>query len=672
MPAQLPIQGILCVDDSTTALSRLREQISSCLGETSNCIVEGATTGQEALARLHALQASGVQVALIISDQTMPGMAGDELLIEVHRRYPQILTILLTGQASAAAVGNAVNHANLYRYIAKPWETTDLCLTIHEALRRYQQELRLAEQNQALREVNRALADLNASLEDKVAERTAALQATNAQLKAAKETAEAANQTKSAFLASMSHELRTPLNAILGFSQLLSRDPDLGPTQREHLAFINRSGEHLLNLINDVLEMSKIEAGKMVLNLDTIDLPGLLNELHAMFYLKASAQGLRLILETAADLPKWIEADGGKLRQILINLLSNAVKFTEQGWVRLQVLPVARAQRSGSLTHTRLRFAVEDTGPGIAPAELAQIFDAFVQSETGRRAQTGTGLGLSISYQLVKLMGGELAVDSTVGQGTRFQFEILIQERPVPVSQPSSQHIIGLLPDQPRYRILVVDDGADSRRLLSHLLGAVGFDIQTAEHGQDAIARWQTWQPHLILMDWHMPVMDGRETTQAIRRRSPHTPVIIALSASTFDQTRDEILSAGCDDLIQKPFSDQILLAIIGKHLDIQYRYAALIPDSPADLMRTAPPEATMARSPVCTETLAAALPLPWLAQFYTAVERLDSEACTALIQQLPAQQSELAKSLTHLVHDFRFDILMELTSTRTPELTDC
>jgi CheY-like chemotaxis protein/nitrogen-specific signal transduction histidine kinase len=479
----------------------------------------------------------------------------------------------------------------------------------------------------------------------------------SAQLQAAMKAAEAASHAKSTFLANMSHELRTPLNAILGFSQILSESPTLTQTQKEHLAIINRSGEHLLNLINDVLEMSKIEAGKMTLNLDTVALPDLLKEIQAMLKMKAEAKGLQLILEPTEPLPGVIEVDASKLRQILINLLGNAIKFTDQGQIVLRVA----FDRQASHQASRLHFEVEDTGPGIAPAELAQIFEAFFQSESGRRSRTGSGLGLSISYQLVKLMGGELKVNSTVGQGTRFHFEILIQERPVPVSQPPCRRVIGLLPDQPRYRILVVDDGAESRLLLSHLLGAVGFEIQTAEHGQDAIARWQTWQPHLILMDWHMPV--GRETTQSIRRRSPHTPVIIALSASTLDHSRDDIHSAGCDDLLLKPFNPQLLLETIGRYLAVEYRYEALTPALPAGLGRAAIPETATAQSPICAEALAIALPLPWLAQLHATAERLDSGGCIELIQQLPADHSELATGLLNLIHDFRFDILLELTA---------
>ncbi|MEO1591708.1 MAG: response regulator [Cyanobacteria bacterium J06632_22] len=653
--------GIICVDDEGVVLESLKEQLKRSLPPDQNCLIEVADTGEEALDIIEELQEDNIDVALVISDQIMPGMKGDELLVQIHGRYPEILKILLTGQANAEAVGHAVNEANLYRYIAKPWDEVDLALTVTEALRRYQQELRLAAQNQELRQVNRELAELNTSLEDKVRDRTLALEQANVQLQEAKTAAEAANHSKSAFLASMSHELRTPLNAILGFSQILCKDATLNADQQSQLAIINRSGEHLLHLINDVLEMSKIEAGKMTLNVDTVQLPDLLDDLQAMLGLKAQAKGIGLVVERGRALPDYVEADPNKLRQILINLLGNAVKFTQRGQVRLAVtcVPAVGEQQ-------RFTFSVEDTGAGIAADELNRVFEAFTQTETGRRSHKGTGLGLAISYRLVQLMGGMLSVDSTVGQGSRFWFEI-----PLRVMQPSQlpeseATVVALAAGQPAYRVLVVDDVADLRLLLTRILGSVGFEVREAENGEGAIATWQTWQPHLILMDLQMPIMDGETATRRIRalektQADRLVPKIIAVSAGVFDESRQSVLAAGCDALLLKPFTEADLFRTIADYLPVRYRY-----ESPTDaLVKAAASVANTVTAPGnMQETLTilqSTMPSAWIADFYQSVSALDSERCLGLLEQLPDELAGVRQSLCEQISDFRFDILIEL-----------
>ena len=331
---------------------------------------------------------------------------------------------------------------------------------------------------------------------------------------AAAEAAEQANRAKSAFLANMSHELRTPLNAILGFSQLMDRDKGLADQQRENLRVIGRSGEHLLGLINDVLEMSKIEAGQTVLNEESFDLYRLLDGLEEMFKLRAIDKGLGLVFERVPEVPRYVRADGGKLRQVLMNLLSNAIKFTREGGVTLRaggerVSEVDSGKKAGS--EVLLVFEVEDTGMGIALDEVEMLFEAFAQTASGRGTQEGTGLGLPISKQFVQLMGGEIVVSSFVDKGSIFKFHIPA----VPVdaaevkTEGPTRKVVGLAPDQPTYRILVVEDQLENRMLMVNLLRPLGFEVREAVNGQEGIEVWQEWKPHLVWMG-HADAGDGR------------------------------------------------------------------------------------------------------------------------------------------------------------------
>ncbi len=603
------------------------------------------------------------------------------------------------------------------------------------------------------------------TLEEKVQERTQELQQqirdrahAEESLQQAKEAAEIANRAKSEFLSKMSHELRTPLNAILGFTQVLTRDPALTRHQRKFIEIISRSGEYLLSLINDVLEMSRIEAGQISLNPVSIDLYRLLDSLTEMLQLKAESNGLRLTCDRSSDLPRFVTADESKLRQVLINLLGNAIKFTQQGHVTLRVSLVSlegEGLQVGSRVESRevnpphsprrpflstLHFQVEDTGPGIAPEEMDLLFQAFSQTETGRKSQQGSGLGLAISKQFVQLMGGQIGVQSIVGKGSTFWFTVPITLSS-PVTLQATPRVVGLAPNQPTYRILIVENSWESRQLMLKLLSLPGLDVKEAVDGAEAIEKWQTWQPHLIWMDMQMPVLDGFQATQQIRdyemaidtattmavnhghsarlsgrdsgsdcssAAQPSTAqnrdniahsdahsndnsddnsdnssdnngqvhhthelptngkaqktIIIALTASAFEDDRLRSLAAGCDDFVRKPFSEGLLFEKMAEHLGIQLLYDAGAQEHPDNS-----PEPTASEAPLSLPELAAHLddmPQDWLSELQTATTRLDTESVLQLLNHIPPQHSPIAHVITDWVNNFRFDKIIELLSS--------
>lgn len=387
----------------------------------------------------------------------------------------------------------------------------------------------------------------------------------------AKEAAETANRSKSAFLANMSHEIRTPMNAILGFTQLLQRDLQLSHAQREQVDTIGRSGEHLLALINDILEMSKIEAGRTTCTPVAFDLYDLLRDMEMMFRVRTDSKRLSLEVSLARDVPRLVITDQGKLRQILINLLGNAVKFTQTGGIVLRV-----TARHSDNAHYRLRLDVDDTGPGIGAEDLGKLFKYFEQTATGLQTGGGTGLGLAISREFARLMGGDITVQSAVGQGSTFRVEIDVEETGTIGNEDrlSARQVLCLQPGQHSFRILAVDDKPENRLVLTTFLTQVGFQVQEASNGVEAVRGFAEWQPHLILMDMRMPVMDGYEATRQIRASELGQQIIIfATTASAFDEMRQEVMATGVDDFIAKPFRIDEVLEKIGRHLHIEYQY---------------------------------------------------------------------------------------------------
>ncbi|GET41123.1 PAS domain S-box protein [Microseira wollei] len=499
-------------------------------------------------------------------------------------------------------------------------------------------------------------------------------------LKQAKEAADKANRAKSEFLANMSHELRTPLNAILGFTQLLSRDPSLHTEQKEQINIITKSGEHLLNLINSILQMSKIEVGRVSLEPNPFDLHHLIETIEDMLQLQAQKKGLQLIFDQDPNLPRYLKTDESKLRQVLLNLLGNAIKFTKEGGVTLRVKseqsstgvsPVGDLENVSitnyqlPITHCRLYFEIEDTGPGIAEAEMDNLFKPFAQTETGRRSQEGTGLGLPISRQFIQLMHGDITVNSKVGEGTIFKFDIAVDLATSSEIQATQEtkRVISLEPNQPEYRILVVDDRMESRLFLVKMLTSIGFSVCEAENGLQAVDIWSMWEPHLILMDMRMPVMDGYEATKRIKTHlKGQATVIIALTASAFDEERSVILSAGCDDFVAKPFREQVILDKMTQYLGVRYVYEQQHSSTPSngELPSTTPAGNTHSSFVLQPESFQL-MPPEWVKELYDAACSIDNELIFCLIEQIPSESAPLKHAIADLVNNFRCDQIIDL-----------
>ena len=466
------------------------------------------------------------------------------------------------------------------------------------------------------------------------------------ELRIAKEAAEAASVAKGAFLANMSHEIRTPMNAILGFAQLMRQDPTLSSHQREQLDIINSSGEHLLALVNDVLEMSRIEAGRTTVSLGIVDLWTMLNELKLLFTLRADSKGLGLEVQGLDDLPHFVVTDGNKLRQVLVNLIGNAIKFTEHGDVTIRV----ETRKNGSTPQIKLHVSVEDTGPGIPPEDMDNLFHYFERGAASANAESGTGLGLAISQEFVRSLGGEISVSSQVGRGSVFTFEIPVAETSEASQGVVGRRVVGLAPEQPRYRILIADDAADNRDLLLQMLGPIGFDLRTAADGLAALEEFRSWHPHLILLDMRMPVMDGYEVIRQMRRKpAGRRAKIIVVSASAFSEIRQEVLLAGADDFVSKPVERAELLDKIAACLNVKYLYE----EGPVEPEpQTAPDVAAIA-----------ALKPELVERLRQAATRADFDEVLEVASEIARHDKPLAAELSAMARQFDADAILSALS---------
>lgn len=568
------------------------------------------------------------------------GFSAEELLAQKFLDFvhPDDLQNTLAAISVLKSQHEVLNFANRYRckdgsYRWLEWRSAPSGNLIYAAARDISERIKTEQQ----------LRHYKDHLEEQIQERTI-------ELSLSRDAAEAANKAKSIFLANMSHELRTPLNAILGFSSIMRKDPSLPDSQRENLDIINRSGEHLLTLINDVLEMAKIEAGRMQLENQSFDLGNLVRDIIDMMQIRAAEKNLLLLLAQSSDFPRYVTGDEAKIRQVLVNLVGNAIKFTSQGGVTVRL-----GVQKNSVSH--LIIEVEDTGLGIKPKDLPVIFEPFVQVGEDS-SNKGTGLGLTITRQFVELMNGAITVTSTPNKGSLFRVVLPLLPAfiaDIPVSQNNeSANITGLADNQPQYRILIAEDQKENQLLLGKLMEALNLPVKIAEDGEQAVALFQSWQPDLIWMDRRMPVMDGMEATRFIRQLPNGKEVkIIAVTASAFTEQRAEMLAVGMDDFVRKPYRSNEIYDCLSRQLGLSYSYTDTKVTAQTKSIRLMP-------------EMLAALPLELRQQLYNTLESLDCDQIEAVIEKISAQNSSLSKLLMRLANNYDYSTILKALESAT------
>jgi CheY-like chemotaxis protein len=422
----------------------------------------------------------------------------------------------------------------------------------------------------------------------------------------------------------------------------MQNDPQMAESQKKNLDIINRSGEHLLRLLNDILDMAKIEAGQVQLENQPFDLGAMVRDVTDMMQVRAEDKYLKLQIDQTSQFPRYIVGDEARLRQILINLMGNAIKFTQQGEVTLRL-----GTRNNEAVH--LLVEVADTGTGITPDEQQHIFEPFVQLGE-RSGSKGTGLGLTITRQFVRMMGGNISLESTPGEGSLFRIDLPLLEAKesdiVKLAPAEMNNVTGLAPGQPDYRILIVEDQYENQLLLARLMESVGFQIKIAENGQQGVELFQSWHPHFIWMDRRMPEMDGMEATRRIRELPEGEKVkIVAVTASAFIEQRKEMLAAGMDDYVRKPYRAAEIYACLSKQLGVKYLYEGA-PE---------PQEQDMSLTPEMLDDL----PMELRCELKVALESLDSERIQAVIQLIAAHDQKVQSVLSYLVASFNYPAIL-------------